>query len=71
MDEKQQAGFVIGVAIGFDLDTLEVEEILGAQGLTLDASLLECQKAIHDHVGERRWQQGIGLIRQRMNAGNN
>lgn len=71
MDENERAGFLIGMAIGFDKDTDEVEGILRQHGLTLNDSLRQCQEAIRAHFGERRWKQGVGLIRQRMNAGMN
>lgn len=61
MDERQRAGFLIGMAIGFDMDSSDVEVMLARDGLTLDDDLMECQNAIKAHVGDRRWRQGVGL----------
>ncbi len=71
MNEKERAGFLMGMAIGFNKDSDEVEAILRKHDLTFVDDLRSCQLAIRDHVGERRWKQGVGLIRQRMNAGTN
>lgn len=64
MDDKSWSGFVIGCALGFDLDTEEVEAIL--KNARLDPavnSLTACQYAIKDHVGEYAWKRGIAAIR--------
>lgn len=66
MSEKEWAGFILGFAIGFDLDSEQVEIILHAAHLGRNAPLLAAQNAIRLHVGEARWESGIRLIQARM-----
>lgn len=66
MDNNQWTGFIMGCALGFDLDSDEIDTILRAANLTSRDDLMACQKAIHDHIGEARWQNGIRLIQARM-----
>ncbi len=61
-------GFLMGCAIGFDLDSDEVEAILQKAGLSQENSLTACQYAIKDHVGEARWAAGIAAIRETAEA---
>lgn len=69
MDQNGRAGFLIGLVIGFDLDSDDAERILREHGLSMDKDdLIICQKAIREHVGETRWQNGLKLIFARMNA---
>ena len=66
MDEKDQLGFTMGCAIGFDMDSDEIDIMLEKYGLRLnDNTLLECQEALKDHVGEERWKNGIRVIQSR------
>ena len=55
----------MGCAIGFDMDSDDIEAVLEAHGLTLEDDILECQKALREHVGEQRWRNGIRLIEAR------
>lgn len=66
MSEKEWAGFILGCAIGFDLDSEQVENILQAAQLGRNTSLPVAQNAIRLHVGEARWESGIRLIQARM-----
>lgn len=58
-------GFLMGCAIGFDLDSDDVESILEKVGLSKDNSLTACQYAIKEYVGDIAWWRGISAIRDR------
>lgn len=71
MTEYDLAGFLLGCAIGFDMDSDEIESVLAEQGLsTAKNTLLECQHALHLHVGQERFQNGLKAIRSRMSETN-
>jgi len=66
MNARDQIGFTMGCAFGFNLDSDEVDIMLQKYGLTIkDNTLLECQEALREHVGEERWKNGIKIIRSR------
>lgn len=71
MTEYDLAGFLLGCAIGFDMEVEEIESILAKQGLsTAGNTLLECQNALRLNMGEIPWQNGLKTIRSRMSETN-
>lgn len=67
MNEQDKIGYTMGCAIGFDMDSDEVDSMLQKYGLDLERdSLLDCQRALRGHVGEERWKNGIRAIQARM-----
>jgi len=66
MTEREQESFLLGCAIGFDLEFQEVDAILKDRGLSVEgSSLMDCQLALRAHVGEDRWKNGIRIIQNR------
>ena len=65
MNDDLRTGFLMGCAIGFDMDSDDIETVLKAHGLTLADDILPCQQALREHVGEQRWRNGIHLIQAR------
>jgi hypothetical protein len=64
MNDDQWTGFLMGCAIGFDLDSDDVEAILTKARLSKANSLTACQYAIKNHVGEAAWKRGLAAIRE-------
>lgn len=66
MTENERIGFDMGCAIGFDMDSFDVDAMFERYGLdTHKNSLQECQVALRKRVGEARWVNGIKLIQSR------
>lgn len=67
MDKKQQEGFTLGCAIGFDLDSHDIENLLAQAGKSMEQdTCLECQTVLRTVLGEVRWQNGIKIIQARV-----
>jgi hypothetical protein len=67
MTEHESIGFDMGCAIGFDMDSFDVDDMLAKYGLDRKtATLFECQAVLRTHVGEERWANGIRAIRSRI-----
>lgn len=63
MDEKQWEGLQMGVAIGFDMDTDDLEAFLEQRGLSQRDGLATCQAALRESMSKEQWQAGIAAIR--------
>lgn len=64
MNDNLWCGFLMGCAIGFDMDSDDVEIVLQKAGLSKENSITACQYAIKDHVGESKWKRGIAAIKE-------
>ena len=65
MNDQDRAGFLFGCAVGFDLDSDDVEALLALRGLTLADSLSVCQAVLRESMVKERWERGLRIIADR------
>lgn len=63
MTKYEESGFLLGCLMGFDMESDQVEAMLKERNLIIEnSSLIDCQLALREQVGEERWKNGVRAI---------
>lgn len=69
MNQAQQNAFTLSCSICFDLTQADINALLKSKGLSMQRnSLLACEEAVRDFVGEARWQDGVQIVEAHLRA---